>query len=64
MSDFLNNYYDLVFWFLKVIGGNPGGYGMGYYIANFLIFVFIQPGLIMLFFILWKIEKKKNRENT
>jgi len=35
--------------------------GMGYELANIVIFVIIQPGLILLFFILWRIEKNKNK---
>ena len=35
--------------------------GMGYNLANIVIFVILQPGLILLFFILWRKEKKKNR---
>lgn len=38
---------------LQVLGGAPGEYGFGYYLANLLIFVVIQPTLIALFFILW-----------
>ena len=33
---------------------------LGYMLANFLIFVFIQPGLIILFFVLWRKERNKN----
>jgi len=32
--------------------------GMGYNMANIVIFVIFQPGLILLFFILWRMEKK------
>ena len=46
---------------LQVIGGNPGEFGYGYYLANILIFVILQPALIILFFVLWKLEKKKNK---
>lgn len=35
--------------------------GMGYNLANIVIFVILQPALILLFFILWRKEKKKNR---
>jgi len=47
---------------LQVIGGTPGEYGFGYYLANIVIFVIIQPALILLFFILWRKEKRKNKE--
>ena len=48
---------------LQVIGGEPGEYGFGYYLANIIIFVILQPALILLFFILWRIEKRKNNLN-
>ena len=47
---------------LQVIGGTPGEYGFGYYLANIVIFVIIQPALILFFFILWRKEKGKNKE--
>ena len=34
--------------------------GMGYELANIVIFVIIQPALIFLFFYLWRKEKKEN----
>ena len=43
---------------LKVIGDVTG---MGYALANIVIFVIIQPALIILFFVLWRREKKKNK---
>ena len=46
---------------LQVIGGEPGEFGHGYYLANLMIFVLLQPALIVLFFTLWRIEKKKNK---
>ena len=46
---------------LQVIGGKPGEFGHGYYLANLIIFVLLQPALIVLFFMLWRIEKKKNK---
>ena len=45
-------------WVLEVIGDVTG---MGYELANIVIFVILQPALILLFFILWKMEKKKNK---
>jgi len=49
---------------LQVIGGTPGEFGHGYYLANLIIFVVLQPALIILFFVLWRIEKKKNDINV
>ena len=43
-------------WVLEVIGEVAG---MGYELANIVIFVILQPGLILLFFILWRFEKKR-----
>tara|TARA_R100000234_G_scaffold84126_1_gene53390 strand:- start:783 stop:986 length:204 start_codon:yes stop_codon:yes gene_type:complete len=42
---------------LQVIGGSPGEFGHGYYLANILIFVVLQPSLILLFFWLWRKER-------
>ena len=41
---------------LEVIGEVTG---MGYELANIVIFVILQPRLILLFFILWRFEKKR-----
>ena len=41
---------------LEVIGEVTG---MGYEITNIVIFVILQPTLILLFFILWRFEKKR-----
>ena len=41
---------------LEVIGEVTG---RGYELANIVIFVILQPGLILLFFILWRFEKKR-----
>ena len=49
---------------LQVIGGAPGEFGFGYYLANLLIFVVLQPALILLFFILWRKERAKNLRLT
>ena len=46
-------------WVLEVIGQVTG---MGYELANIAIFVILQPGLILLFFILWRNQKNKNNK--
>jgi hypothetical protein len=46
-------------WVLEVIGDVTG---MGYELANIVIFVILQPGLILLFFILWRNQKNKNNK--
>ena len=43
-------------WVLEVIGEVTG---TGYELANIVIFVILQPGLILLFFILWRFEKRR-----
>tara|TARA_A100001011_G_C13978917_1_gene702444 strand:- start:134 stop:301 length:168 start_codon:yes stop_codon:yes gene_type:complete len=43
---------------LEVIGDITG---MGYELANIVIFVIIQPSLILLFYLLWRREKRKNK---
>lgn len=35
--------------------------GISYEAINIIIFVFIQPALILLFFILWRKERRKNK---
>ena len=45
---------------LEVIGEVTG---MGYELSNIVIFVILQPGLILLFFILWRRQKKVNSKN-
>ena len=57
----ITDFFMLCVYILQVIGGVPGEYGFGYYLANIIIFVILQPALILLFFILWRKEKKKNR---
>ncbi len=34
--------------------------GISYEAINIVIFVFLQPALILLFFVLWRKERKKN----
>ena len=58
---FITDLFMFCVFVLQVIGGSPGEFGYGYYLANIMIFVILQPGLIMLFFILWRLEKKKNK---
>ena len=56
----ITDLFMLCVYILQVIGGTPGEYGFGYYLANIIIFVVLQPALILLFFILWRNEKRKN----
>ena len=61
MEDLVRELFNQCVYVLQVLGGSPGEYGFGYELANLLIFVVLQPGLILLFFILWRKEKKKKR---
>ena len=54
----VNDFFNWCVWVLEVIGNVTG---MGYELTNIVIFVVLQPALILLFFILWRREKKKNR---
>ena len=53
-------FFDWCVLVLEIIGEYTG---MGYELANIVIFVIIQPGLILLFFILWQKEKRKNKRS-
>ena len=46
-------------WVLEVIVEVTG---MSYELANIVIFVVLQPGLILLFFILWRNQINKNNK--
>ena len=54
----INNFFNWCVYVLEVIGNVTG---MGYELANIVIFVFLQPALILLFFILWRREVNKNK---
>lgn len=55
----VNNFFNWCVYVLEVIGSFTG---MGYELANIVIFVILQPALIILFFALWIFEKKKNNK--
>ena len=52
----IDQFFHWCVWVLEVIGEVTG---MGYELTNIVIFVILQPGLILLFFILWRFEKKR-----
>ena len=62
LEQLITQFFNYCVYILQVIGGHTGNFGFGYYLANILNFVIIQPGLILLFFILWRKEKKKNNK--
>jgi len=55
----VNDFFNWCVYVLEVIGSFTG---MGYELANIVIFVILQPALIILFFTLWIFEKKKNNK--
>ena len=68
MSDkFLNiieqHISDFFFWCVHVFEVIGEVTGIGYALANIVIFVILEPALIILFFYLWIMEKKKNEKN-
>lgn len=59
MEEFVTDAFMKCVYILQVIGGTPGSYSYGYYLANLVIFVVIEPLLILLFFVLWLRTKRK-----
>ena len=49
----INQFFNWCVYVLEVIGDVTG---MGYELANIVIFVILQPSLILLFIILWRKE--------
>ena len=54
----ITNFFNWCVYVLEIIGNITG---MGYELANIVIFVFIQPALIVLFYLLWRNERSKNK---
>ncbi len=54
----INDFFNFCVYVLEVIGTITG---MGYELANIVIFVILQPALILVFYILWRLEKRKNK---
>ena len=52
--------HDLFNWCVKVLEWIGDVTGMGYELANIVIFVILQPALILLFFILW-LRARRNK---
>tara|TARA_B100000787_G_scaffold1052_1_gene782 strand:- start:909 stop:1112 length:204 start_codon:yes stop_codon:yes gene_type:complete len=48
------------FWCVHVLEVIGEVTGMGYALANIVIFVILEPALIILFFYLWIKERRKN----
>ena len=60
MTEYIKMFFELCVAVLHVIGDVTG---MGYHAANIVIFVILQPALIILFFVLWRREKNRNKNN-
>tara|TARA_B110000977_G_C10803413_1_gene387250 strand:+ start:84 stop:287 length:204 start_codon:yes stop_codon:yes gene_type:complete len=65
MNDKLYNFIgniisDFFFWCVNVLEVIGEVTGMGYALANIVIFVILEPALILLFLYLWIKERKKN----
>ncbi|MDB9796092.1 hypothetical protein OAB44_01690 [Pelagibacteraceae bacterium] len=54
----INSFFN---WCVKVLELIGSVTGMGYELANIVIFVVLQPALIVLFYMLWRRERKKNK---
>ena len=57
MQEYIDLIFDICVYILQVIGNVTG---MGYNLANLVIFVVIQPALILFFFVLWRRALKKH----
>ena len=64
MEAFITDLFMKCVYILQVIGGSPGEFGYGYYLANILVFVVLQPSLILLFFMLWIRERRLRRRQS
>ena len=60
LEEFITDLFMQCVYILQVIGGSSNEFGFGYYLANILIFVVLQPLLIVLFLGLWLREKRSN----
>ncbi len=60
-----NQGVDALFWWcgeVLKIGGDSTG--LGYNLLNILVFIILQPILILIFFILWRVERKRRLNNA
>ena len=59
MADPIATIFGFCVWVLQVIGGFTG---WGYQLANIIVFIIVQPGLILLFFVLWRRARREALE--
>ena len=64
MEKFVTDLFMDCVYVLQVLGGSPGEFGYGYYLANILVFVVIEPAIIITLLVLWLKERKKGRVFT
>ena len=57
----IEHFFNWCVYVLEVIGDFTG---MGYELANIVIFVIIQPALIILFYLLWIKDRNKNKKKN
>ena len=57
---FITDFFMWCVYVLQVIGGAPGEFGFGYYLANIIIFVFLQPAFNNI--ISYSLEKREEKE--
>lgn len=58
-ADPLATIFGFCVWVLQVIGDFTG---WGYQLANIVVFIIVQPGLILLFFVLWRRARREALE--
>ena len=58
MTELINDFFR---WCVEVLVWIGNVTGMGYELANIVIFVILQPLLILIFLILWLRARKKNK---
>ena len=60
-SEIIDKLFDVCCAIIYYIGNITGSGFEGYQIVNLIIFMFLQPALILLFFILWRTEKSRSK---
>ncbi len=53
----INDFFNWCVLVIDIVGDITG---MGYELTNIVLFVILQPALIILFYVLWRREKNKN----
>tara|TARA_Y100001936_G_C15612904_1_gene427580 strand:- start:352 stop:552 length:201 start_codon:yes stop_codon:yes gene_type:complete len=58
IADPISTIFDTCVWILQVIGDSTG---MGYELANIVIFVVLHPALTIVLFVLWRRAVRRTR---